>query len=285
MAIVNSRILCWHIHGNKSISIKDFRRQVAVPYLKLGHEGRVLKGNPLSFPSTSRSKVLEEMAGILPTITSIILKIYKKILLEAMASEKTRFCIQRKKGDARHSIDQGSFLYPHILAEEARVPLSEAVRIGLFSKGTQKIPVPWYGDPGYMATKSHWPYFKSLLSLKDQFISRLSTGNLVGSQNELVAANMQSDTNSEDNTVETETIEETLDTVNVNTASCFLKKFESSTTPLSTRLLAIEEQKLELIKTNKAHVEENVRKSSDVNILQFRNSVQDLVQRYAYGCN
>nr|CAI5837604.1 unnamed protein product [Callosobruchus analis] len=129
----------------------------------------------------------------------------------------------------------------------------------------KKIPVPRYGDPGYMATKSHWPYFKSLLSLKNQFISRLSTGNLVGSQNELVAANMQSDTNSEDNRVETETIEETLDTVNVNTASCFLKKFESSTTPLSTRL--------------------HVRKISDVNILQFRNSVQDLVQRYAYGCN
>lgn len=57
MAVVNAFLLYRKIHGKKSISIKEFRRSIAVEYLKIGHGKRVLKGRPLSFPSTSRSKV------------------------------------------------------------------------------------------------------------------------------------------------------------------------------------------------------------------------------------
>lgn len=61
MAVVNAFLLYRKIHGKKSISIKDFRRALAVYYLKLGHGKRTLKGRPLSFPSTSRTNVSEDV--------------------------------------------------------------------------------------------------------------------------------------------------------------------------------------------------------------------------------
>ncbi|KAJ8911933.1 hypothetical protein NQ315_016274, partial [Exocentrus adspersus] len=57
MAVVNAFLLYRAIHGKKSISIKDFRRSIAVEYLKIGYGKRILKGRPLSFPSTSTSSV------------------------------------------------------------------------------------------------------------------------------------------------------------------------------------------------------------------------------------
>ncbi|KAF2895057.1 hypothetical protein ILUMI_11118 [Ignelater luminosus] len=41
----------------KPLSIKEFRRASAVPYLQLGHGSRVAKGRPISTPSTSRTHV------------------------------------------------------------------------------------------------------------------------------------------------------------------------------------------------------------------------------------
>lgn len=144
------------------------------------------------------------------------------------------------------------------------------------------------------------------------------------SQDESVAADMQSDANSDDDTVGAETIEEMQDTMNVDTAApspVSSENFEGSTTGTSIgfaeprtvlkrrlrktknnvdALVAIEKEKLELIKTKRANVEEtkeddhqaffnsllpHVRKIADDNILPFRNTVQDLVQRYAYGYN
>lgn len=61
MAIVNGFLLYRRIHGKKSITIKNFRRQIAVPYLKLGHGRNVSKGRPFSFPSTSKTLVLDNV--------------------------------------------------------------------------------------------------------------------------------------------------------------------------------------------------------------------------------
>lgn len=53
MAVVNSYLLYKQVQGRNAISLKDFRRQIAVTYLKLGHGVRVMRGRPLSLPSTS----------------------------------------------------------------------------------------------------------------------------------------------------------------------------------------------------------------------------------------
>ncbi|CAH2003162.1 unnamed protein product [Acanthoscelides obtectus] len=191
-----------------------------------------------------------------------------------------------------------------------------------FRRELKKIPIPRLGDPGDIATKSHWTHFKSLLFLKDQFKPRVSTGNLVDSQNELLDTDMQSDVNSDDDRVETETIDEMQDTLNVEPAtptSVSSENVEDSSTGTSGHfaeprtvlksrlrkrknniadLVAIEKHKLEFIRTKRANIEEtkeddhlaffksllpHVKKIPDNNILPFRNSVQDLVQRYAYG--
>lgn len=61
MAVVNGFILYNKIQGKKSMSIKDFRRAIAIQYLKIGHGQRVLKGRPTSFPGTSRTNVSENI--------------------------------------------------------------------------------------------------------------------------------------------------------------------------------------------------------------------------------
>lgn len=61
MAVINSFLLYRRIHGKKSVTLKDFRRQIAVPYLKLGHGRNILKGRPLSYPSTSRTNVPDDV--------------------------------------------------------------------------------------------------------------------------------------------------------------------------------------------------------------------------------
>ncbi|KAJ8913370.1 hypothetical protein NQ315_008762 [Exocentrus adspersus] len=49
MAIINSFLRYRRIRGKKPITLKDFRRQITVPYPKLGHGRNILKG----YPSTS----------------------------------------------------------------------------------------------------------------------------------------------------------------------------------------------------------------------------------------
>ena len=61
MAVVNSFVPYRFIHGSNSISIKDFRRAIATIYLKLGHGSRVMRGRPLSLPSTSRRQVAHDI--------------------------------------------------------------------------------------------------------------------------------------------------------------------------------------------------------------------------------
>jgi hypothetical protein len=61
MAVTNSVILYNLLHAQDKISIKEFRRNIAVAYLKLGHGRRVQKGRPLSLPSTSRTKIIYDV--------------------------------------------------------------------------------------------------------------------------------------------------------------------------------------------------------------------------------
>ena len=61
MTLVNSFVLYRLIHGSNSISIKDFRRAIATTYLKQGHGSRVMRGRPLSLPSTSRRQVAHDI--------------------------------------------------------------------------------------------------------------------------------------------------------------------------------------------------------------------------------
>ncbi|KAF5286608.1 hypothetical protein FQR65_LT12517 [Abscondita terminalis] len=104
---------------------------------------------------------------------------------------------------------------------------------GLFSKEIKKFPLPRSGDPGDISSKSHWPYFKSLMFLKDQFTSRQSTGNLVDSNAGLVKPDMQFDEeNLEDDEVENrDTIDESQDTINIAPDTpASLENFEDSST-------------------------------------------------------
>ena len=61
IAVVNSFVLYRLIHGSNSILKKEFCRAIATTYLKLGHRSRVMRGRPLSFPSTSRRQVAYEI--------------------------------------------------------------------------------------------------------------------------------------------------------------------------------------------------------------------------------
>ncbi|KAF2888687.1 hypothetical protein ILUMI_17486 [Ignelater luminosus] len=56
MAIVNACQLYIKVE-QKPLSIKEFRRPIAVPYLQLGHGSRVAKERPISTPSASRTHV------------------------------------------------------------------------------------------------------------------------------------------------------------------------------------------------------------------------------------
>ncbi|XP_050307385.1 transcription factor Adf-1-like [Anthonomus grandis grandis] len=149
-----------------------------------------------------------------------------------------------------------------------------------FRRELKKLPIPRSGDPGDIAIKSHWPYLKSLLFLKDQFRPRQATGNLVDSLVESLATDMLSDVNSDDDKVETETIDDVQDPVNVEPltpASVASENTEDSSTGTSSHfaeprtvlkgrlrkrknnvdaLLAIEEQKLEFIRTKRANINE-----------------------------
>ncbi|XP_066258244.1 piggyBac transposable element-derived protein 2-like [Euwallacea similis] len=57
MAMINSFLLYRRVNGKNSITLKDFRREIAISYLKLGHGRSVMKGRPLSLPSTSKTYV------------------------------------------------------------------------------------------------------------------------------------------------------------------------------------------------------------------------------------
>ena len=61
MSIVNAYLLYRDIHGKISISIKEFRRAIAVNYLKIGHGRRVQRGRSLSLPSNSRFSVSDDV--------------------------------------------------------------------------------------------------------------------------------------------------------------------------------------------------------------------------------
>ncbi|KAJ8927510.1 hypothetical protein NQ314_020007 [Rhamnusium bicolor] len=61
MAVINSFILYNLLHPKDNVSIKEFRSNIAVAYLKLGHGRRVQKGRPLSIPSTSRAQVVYDV--------------------------------------------------------------------------------------------------------------------------------------------------------------------------------------------------------------------------------
>lgn len=61
MAIVNSFILYNLLHPKNTTSIKEFRRNIAVTYLKMGYGRRVQRGRPLSLPSTSRTKIFDDV--------------------------------------------------------------------------------------------------------------------------------------------------------------------------------------------------------------------------------
>lgn len=61
MTIVYAFLLYRATHGKTSISIKDFRRSIALEYLKTRHGKRILKARPLSFTSISSLMVLGMM--------------------------------------------------------------------------------------------------------------------------------------------------------------------------------------------------------------------------------
>lgn len=61
MAVVNACTIFKLMHGPNSTSMKDFRRAIAVSYLKLGHGTRVLRGRPLSLPLTSRARISDDI--------------------------------------------------------------------------------------------------------------------------------------------------------------------------------------------------------------------------------
>lgn len=62
MAIVNGCILYNTVHkGQKKMSIKAFRMEIAYPYLKTGHGLRVNRGRPFSLPSTSKTIVPDDI--------------------------------------------------------------------------------------------------------------------------------------------------------------------------------------------------------------------------------
>lgn len=70
--VVNGFILYNKIHSRKSMSIKNFRRAIAIQYLKIEHGQRILKERPTSFPGTSRTYVSEN-------IRYIVHKMFSKI--------------------------------------------------------------------------------------------------------------------------------------------------------------------------------------------------------------
>ena len=61
MAIVNGFVIYKKIHGSKLMSIKDFRRYIAVSYLKKGANSKAVLGRPVIRQITSRSNVLPEV--------------------------------------------------------------------------------------------------------------------------------------------------------------------------------------------------------------------------------
>lgn len=47
--------------NRNNVSIKEFRWNIAVPYLKLRHGKRILEGKLVSFPSKSKAKITDDV--------------------------------------------------------------------------------------------------------------------------------------------------------------------------------------------------------------------------------
>lgn len=189
-----------------------------------------------------------------------------------------------------------------------------------FRRELKKLPVSRSGDPGDIADKSHWPYFKSLLFLQDQFLPRSSTSNLVESEDaQETSQQLQSEVDFDNEVDETETFasqaNEDMDnesdtsvptpstsSTNVEPRTIIANRLRKRKTATDT-LVSIEKQKLQILMEKRMQrnvppepdspaddhqlffnsLLPHVRKIQDASIMQFRNDVQNLVQRYAYG--
>lgn len=58
MAVVRNCVIYKKIHGSKSMMMKDFRRYIAITYLKKGADSKAILGRPALRQKTFRSNVL-----------------------------------------------------------------------------------------------------------------------------------------------------------------------------------------------------------------------------------
>lgn len=179
-----------------------------------------------------------------------------------------------------------------------------------FRNELKKIPIPRSGDASDIISKSHWPYFKNLMFLKDQILPRQSQSNLPendSSESVLEETRSQSRPESQLSDEEVDNETEIPDQFYAETPSSSATEEPRTILKGRTRkrqnqidaLLAIEKNKMEFLINKQAtkltesvpadedklffeSLLPHVKKIEDCDKLKFRNEVQDLVQRYAY---
>ncbi|CAH1997433.1 unnamed protein product [Acanthoscelides obtectus] len=188
-----------------------------------------------------------------------------------------------------------------------------------FRKELKKIPLPRSGDPGEEALKkSSWPHFKSLLFLRDQFLPRSSHSNLLDPDNDTQVSTPSTQMDENDGDYDEDEMDETQ---GVETQETEPDHTESVTpiqsTPKEPRtilknrarkrsnqldaFLEIEKKKLQYLDEKRVAADRgralpvtdddklffdsllpHVVKIRPHRKLQFRNEIQNLVQKYAY---
>lgn len=175
-----------------------------------------------------------------------------------------------------------------------------------FSVEFSKIPINRSRDEGDGPCVSKWPYFKSLLFLRDIVRARASSGNCTNQKLEIdgvIKAESEICDGGQAEEVETEDEESIRDnqgSVNINAASETLltpgQKRKRDTSSWSDRMLRIEEQKLEYLlekKSKKMDASErmlyflkslmpHIEKIPENRELAFRRRVEWLVDEFAY---
>ncbi|CAH1989521.1 unnamed protein product [Acanthoscelides obtectus] len=186
-------------------------------------------------------------------------------------------------------------------------------------KELKKIPLPRSGDPGEEALKkSSWPHFKSLLFLRDQFLPRSSHSNLLDPDNDTQVSTPSTQMDENDGDYDEDEMDETQ---GVETQETEPDHTESVTpiqsTPKEPRtilknrarkrsnqldaFLEIEKKKLQYLDEKRVAADRgralpvtdddklffdsllpHVVKIRPHRKLQFRNEIQNLVQKYAY---
>ncbi|CAH1986672.1 unnamed protein product [Acanthoscelides obtectus] len=157
-----------------------------------------------------------------------------------------------------------------------------------------KIPAPRSGDEASTSYEPKWPYYYSLMFLKDIVKARNSSGNLTKSLKRASSSRSVEQTNNSDDSKDIDTSTHHALEENSNDTNSVPRNKTKTTNPFNQSMLDIERKKLEYLEQKARKLEDDehllflksllphIRKIPQERLLSFRNDIQRTVDIYAY---